>query len=72
MNLEINPIYHARTKRIELQHHFVRENIQSNEINLVYCNTSENVTDIFTKPLGNMNFKICRQQLGVVENSFLH
>ena len=39
---------------------------------LIYCNTDENVADIFTKPLGKAMFEICRNQLGVVENSFLH
>eukprot|EP00253_Pinus_taeda_P013782 PITA_13782 len=48
MTLANNPIYHARINHIEVQHHFVRETIQSNEIHLVYCNTSENVADIFT------------------------
>ena len=65
-------IYHARTKHIEIQHHFVREKIQSNEIDLIYCNTTNNVADMFTKPLGKKNFEECKKQLGVVENAFLH
>ena len=72
IKLAHNPIYHARTKHIEIQHHFVREKIQSKEIDLVYCNTTDNVTDIFTKPLGKINIEKCRKQLGVVENLFLH
>ena len=72
IKLAHNPIYHARTKHIEIQHHFVREKIQSKEIDLIYCNTTDNVADIFTKPLGKMNFEECRKQLGVVENPFLH
>ena len=65
-------LYHARTKHIELQHHFIREKIESKEIELIYCNTSENVADIFTKPVGKIHFEILRQKLGVVENPFLH
>lgn len=67
-----NLVYHARSKHIEIQHHFVREKTQSKEINLVYCNTNENVPDIFTKPLGKTKFKAFRDQLVVVENSFIH
>ena len=67
-----NPVYHARTKHIELQHHFIREKIESKEIKLIYCNTSDNVPDIFTKTVGNIHFEILRQKLGVVENQFLH
>jgi hypothetical protein len=72
IKLAHNPIYHARTKHIEIQHHFVREKIQEKEIDLTYCNTTENVANIFTKPLGKMSFEECRKQLGVVENPFLH
>ena len=72
IKLAYNPIYHARTKHIEIQHHFVREKIQSKEIDLIYCNTTDNVADIFTKPLGKINFEKCRKQLSVVENLFLH
>jgi hypothetical protein len=68
IKLAHNPIYHARTKHIEIQHHFVREKIQSKEIDLIYCNTTDNVADIFTKPLGKMNFEECRKQLSMVEN----
>jgi len=49
----------------------VRENIESREIDLIYCNTSDNVVDIFTKPLGKIKFEIFRSKLGVVENPFL-
>jgi hypothetical protein len=36
----------------------------------VYCNTSENVVDIFTKPLGKINFELFREMLGVEVNPF--
>ena len=57
IKLAHNPIYHAKTKHIEIQHHFVREKIQSNEIDLIYCNTTDNVSNIFTNPLGKNNFE---------------
>jgi hypothetical protein len=54
IKLENNPIYHARTKHVDAQFHFVREKIQSNDVSLMYCNTCENVAfDIFTNCLGN-------------------
>ena len=36
VKLAHNPVYHARTKHIELQHHFIREKIESKEIKLIY------------------------------------
>jgi hypothetical protein len=51
MKLPNNPIYHVRSKHIEIQHHFVREKLQSKEIDLMYCNTNVNMVDIFSEPL---------------------
>ena len=46
--------------------------IESQEIELIYCNTSENVADIFTKPVGKIHFEDLRKKLSVVNNPFLH
>jgi hypothetical protein len=37
---------------------------------LMYCNTCENVVDIFTKPLGKIKFEWFRALLGVEFNPF--
>jgi hypothetical protein len=70
INIAKNLIFHARTKHVEDQFHFVREKLQSHEISLMYCNTSENVADIFTKPLGKIKFELFREMLGVEVNPF--
>jgi len=72
IKLAHNPIYHARSKHIMLEHHFVREKIEPKEIDLIFCNTNDNMADIFTKPLGKIKFEVFRRKLGVVENPFLH
>ena len=36
-----NPVYHARTKHIEVHYHFVREKVLAGEVDLVYVNTKE-------------------------------
>jgi hypothetical protein len=70
IKLANNPIYHSRTKHVDAQFHFVRKKLQSNEIALMYCNTYENVVDIFTKPLGKIKFELFREMLGVEFNPF--
>jgi len=47
-----NPVYHARTKHIEVHYHFIREKILTREINLIHVNTKNQVANIFTKALG--------------------
>jgi hypothetical protein len=51
INYSNNAINHGRTKHIDIQHHFVREKLVSNEMRLQYCATDDNLADIFTKSL---------------------
>ena len=46
-----NPVFHARMKHIEIQYHFVRDMIVSEEVKIIYYPMTENYTDIFTKAL---------------------
>ena len=62
-----NPVYHARTKHIEVHYHFVREKVLAGEIDLVYVSTEEQVADIFMKALGTEKLRRFRSLLGVLE-----
>jgi hypothetical protein len=62
-----NPIYHARTKLIEVHYHFIREKVLAKEINLIHVNTENQVADIFTKALSTNKLKRFRKILGVLE-----
>ncbi len=47
-----NPVYHARTKHIEVHYHFIRKKVLAKEIDLIHVNTKNQVVDIFIKVLG--------------------
>jgi hypothetical protein len=43
-----NPTHHFHTKHIDIQHHFIREKLESGEIGLKYCPTQDMVADELT------------------------
>lgn len=46
-----NPVYHKRTKHIDIRFHHVREVIRNNEMVLRYCTTENMIAHILTKNL---------------------
>ena len=51
INLAKNPMYHKRTKHIQVKYHFIRDEVRSGKVELLYIPTEDNVADIFTKPV---------------------
>ena len=60
-----NSIHHARTKHIDIQHHFVREKIESQEVEIIYCGTEEMIADILTKGLHKEHHHLMLKGLGL-------
>jgi hypothetical protein len=65
--LASNPVYHAKTKHIEVHYHFIREKVLTKEIDLIHVSTEDQVANIFTKALGTNKLKKFRKMLGVLE-----
>jgi len=62
-----NPVYHVKTKHIEVHYHFIKEKVLAKEIDLIHVNIEDQIVDIFTKALGTNKLKKFRQMLGVLE-----
>ena len=54
--LATNPGYHARTKHVDIRHHFVREKVLAGDIKVIYKETEHQLADILTKALGTKRF----------------
>uniref|UniRef100_A0A803P3U6 Integrase catalytic domain-containing protein n=1 Tax=Cannabis sativa TaxID=3483 RepID=A0A803P3U6_CANSA len=63
-------IFHARCKHIEIDQHFVRDQILNKELDVSYVPTVDQVADIFTKALPKERFKYLRSKLKVVSTPF--
>jgi hypothetical protein len=47
---------HFRTKHIEVRYHFLRDNVEKGNIDLIYVPTVKQLGDILTKPLDHATF----------------
>ncbi|GJQ97098.1 putative ribonuclease H-like domain-containing protein, partial [Tanacetum coccineum] len=51
-----NPVYHSKTKHIEIRHHFIRDCYEKKLISVEKIHTDLNVADLLTKPFDGPRF----------------
>ncbi|GJU15208.1 ribonuclease H-like domain, reverse transcriptase, RNA-dependent DNA polymerase [Tanacetum coccineum] len=60
-----NPVFHGRSKHIDIRYHFIRECVENGHINVKHVSGELQRADILTKALPRLKFMTMRQMLGV-------
>jgi len=71
IKLSINPVFHDRSKHIDIRYHHLRDCVQRKIMLLQYIPTEDQDADILTKALARSKFEYHRDRIGVKDNPFL-
>lgn len=63
--LSKNPVFHGRSKHIDIKYHKIRELVARKQISIEYCSSDCQVADIFTKPLKTESFLKLKKAIGI-------
>lgn len=67
IKLASNPVFHSRSKHIDVRFHFLRDLVHEGIVRMTFCGTRDQVADVLTKPLKLEAFERHREQFGLCE-----
>jgi hypothetical protein len=70
IKLSINPVFHDRSKHIDIRYHHLRDCVQRKIMLLQYILMEDQDADILTKALTRSKFEYHRDRIGVKDNPF--
>jgi len=60
-----SPEYHARTKHIDIRHHYVREKVNDKTVVFNFVDTNDMMADILTKPITKIQHEKLVELIGL-------
>ncbi|KAJ9538974.1 hypothetical protein OSB04_031707 [Centaurea solstitialis] len=68
--ISANPVQHSKTKHIDIRYHFLKDNVEKENIELYFVNTEYQLADLFTKALDEKRFKFLISRLEMEDYNF--
>nr|GEX89778.1 uncharacterized mitochondrial protein AtMg00810-like [Tanacetum cinerariifolium] len=65
LDLMKNPVFHGRSKHIDIRFHFIRECVENGEITVTHVSGKKRKADLLTKPLARVKHQEMRDLIGV-------
>jgi hypothetical protein len=56
INMTENPVFHDKSKHIEIWYHYICDMVERGVVKLQYVGTNEQAADVLTKPVSHVKF----------------
>lgn len=71
LDMIVNPMFYARSKHIKLDYHFVLEKVAVSSLAMHYVTSTNQIVDVFTKPLPRVSFELFQFTLNMHSSHFI-
>ena len=71
ISLTKNPVFHGRSKHIDIKFHYIRDLVKEDEIAMEFCKSEDQIADILTKSLKAETFYSLKQKMGMCSSESL-
>ena len=62
-----NPVHHDQTKHVEIDRHFIKEELEEGMVKLVYILSNQQIANILTKALPRVIFGNLKSKLSMID-----
>ena len=66
MKLSENPVFHDKSKHVEIKYHYIKDMVQRTAVKLWYVAMDEQIANVLPKQLARVKFEYFRENIGVL------